>query len=90
MMTCRRLNVDARVEFRSRVKKNGELKNRGSGTQVRMVTMGCRAMEPMKSLDRGEISAHAQAGTVRMRMSCLFPLVGPKLRGKASRPLGRK
>lgn len=31
-----------------------------------MVTMSCRAMEPMKSLDRGEISAHGQPRTARM------------------------
>lgn len=59
-----------------------------------MVTMGCRAMEPMKSLDPREISAHGQARTVRitarMGNSCLFPLVGPEVRGKASRPLGGK
>lgn len=44
-----------------------------------MVTMGCRAMEPMKSLDQREISAHGQARTVRMiRISCFVSPGGPE------------
>lgn len=53
---------------------------------MRMVTMGCRVMEPMKSLDPREISAHCQALAVRMtartRASCLFPWWAPRCEGR--------